>query len=483
MAISFNGQTFPSGVVANKVTVSILPELSQKTVKISGRDGVHDYGTEVGTREIEVDITIKSSSFADLRNKINVLAEMLFTEESKPLIILDSPNRYYMAKLSGSTNLDSIYHHAQGTLKFVCSYPYSISTTQKNFEHKPTSSEEIVGFINNGSATVYPVMEYVFTKSTPYFHIATDKDILMFGSPRNAETQTPVNLRPYVLKDTMSSLTGWSNAPTVQRGVVQGTFASNGYSFSQANGDYGTGSSWHGASMSKGLSEPCQDFHMKTIVGLQCDNIQQMGKVEIYVRDTNGNFVGSVSMKDAWADGRFSQAEAFAGSTPFVQRFAEIKTAWQTFNEGVMELGRIGNTWWAYFAIRNSTTGVHHTQLYREWVDSGRTSMNPITSVQIHVAQLAENPVAPYLWVGDVGVQKIISTKPTSSQSPYIFNEGDVLRIDNEKALVTLNGKPCFDLLDPSSSFLKFKKGSNGVVVSDHTSISNGAVSFTERGL
>lgn len=483
MAINFNGSTLPSGVIVNSVKVSILPELTQNTTKIAGRAGVHDFGTEVGTREIEVEITIKSSSFANLRAIIRSLADMLFTEDSKPLIILDEPNKYYLAKLSGDTNLDSIYHHAQGTLKFTCAYPFAISTAQKNFNHVPTSPEQVIGFLNNGTATVYPIMEYTFTQDTPYFHIATDEDILMFGNPTNIETQAPTELRPLVLSDDMSSLAGWSNATSVPRGVVQGTFSSNGHSFSQANTDYGTGSNWHGASMIKALSETSQDFVLSAIVGLQATSINQMGKVELYVRDANGNIVGSISMKDAWGDGNYSQAEAFAGSYPFVTKFPELKRGWATFNEGVFELSRIGNVWRAYFAIRTSQTLVHHTRYANTWTDTGTTAMNPIASVQIHVAQLASQPVVPILYVADIKVRKIIASNPTPTQSPYVFNTGDILRIDNEKALVTKNGKPCFDILDPSSSFLKFKKGTNGVVVSNHTTISNGTVGFTERWL
>ena len=69
------------------------------------------------------------------------------------------------------------------------------------------------------------------------------------------------------------------------------------------------------------------------------------------------------------------------------------------------------------------------------------------------------------------------------NEVPYIFKTGDILEIDNETGEVLLNCFPYYTDLNPSSKFIKFKKGENGLTVLPANITNNGEIRFVERWL
>lgn len=125
MAIKFNGQSLPSYVKVRNVQVGLLPPVSQKVVEIPGRAGSYDFGNQLGSREIKVDFIIKASSPSDLRTKARDFAKWLYTEEPAQLVILDEPDKCYMAKVTGDTDLQETLRLGEGTVTFYCADPFA----------------------------------------------------------------------------------------------------------------------------------------------------------------------------------------------------------------------------------------------------------------------------------------------------------------------------------------------------------------------
>jgi phage-related protein len=69
----------------------------------------------------------------------------------------------------------------------------------------------------------------------------------------------------------------------------------------------------------------------------------------------------------------------------------------------------------------------------------------------------------------------------TNTYNPIRFKAGDVITIDNRKAIVLRNGQPIFTELDPASDFFSIDKGMNGIVVTPAVADVN--IRFRERWL
>jgi phage-related protein len=86
------------------------------------------------------------------------------------------------------------------------------------------------------------------------------------------------------------------------------------------------------------------------------------------------------------------------------------------------------------------------------------------------------------MYLADINVRELTaSTVDNTTQTPVIFSTGDVVTIDNQRAIVLKNGEPIFSVLDPSSDFFSLKKGTNGLIVSPP--VANVSIRYKERWL
>jgi predicted phage tail component-like protein len=482
MAIIFNNIEIPSFVKVNKVNNPILPPVSQNTVKVSGKAGNISFGNELGSREIEVAISVIADSPSDLRNKIRTLAEWLYYDEPKQLVNMDEPDLYYMAQVTGSTDIDEILKVGQGVITFVCNDPYAYSVDEKVYSIAPITEDAVTDIVNTGNTETFPTMQFTFTQPTTSFSIASGDEFMMFGNPVDETSQTPKDTKPLIFSDDMSNTSLWTNANTVDGGVIEGGgFVSNGWSFRVE--DFGTTTDkWHGASGIRALPTQVQDFKMTVACGFKASHANQLGRVEVYFLDVNGNQIGKVGMNDTSTVGAYPFAEAragfLAGGKYFVKTHGSYKGVWKNWYDGRMEIERVGNKWKAYFAITDSVTGRHHTRLTEFWTDTNNSWMQKVAQIQIHIgAYKAYDPLAT-MYISDVKVWEYL--QPEANQVPYVFQAGDVLEVDSETNGVFLNGEPYYKSLDPSSQFITLEKGVNGVAISPLVT-ENGIIKFKER--
>lgn len=106
-----------------KVRHSLLPPVSNITKRIPGQSGTKYIRTELGERFIDIEVGVKKASKVDLREFCRELAGILYTEEPKKFYLKDEPNKYYMAKLNGSTPLWEFHGLGRVLLQFLCSDP------------------------------------------------------------------------------------------------------------------------------------------------------------------------------------------------------------------------------------------------------------------------------------------------------------------------------------------------------------------------
>lgn len=98
-------------------------------------------------REISVEVTLLRDNWADLRSAVRGIAAWLFTEDDAMLTFSDEPDKYYMARLTGDTDLNELLYTGETTLHFVCADPFAYAVTEKNKYQDPVRN---VNLIANG---------------------------------------------------------------------------------------------------------------------------------------------------------------------------------------------------------------------------------------------------------------------------------------------------------------------------------------------
>jgi len=104
------------------------PQLREYEDTVAGRDGVIDYGTELGKREIEVVFDIDPNDTQFKRRQSQILS-WLKPSSAGELVFSDMPDRYFTAKMTGSLAAEQIGKYGEFRITFKASDPYAYSKT------------------------------------------------------------------------------------------------------------------------------------------------------------------------------------------------------------------------------------------------------------------------------------------------------------------------------------------------------------------
>ncbi|MCA1025790.1 phage tail family protein [Cytobacillus kochii] len=462
--IKFNGIENPSYMLIHSITDSLLPKIETRTLKISGRKGLYNIGSEIGERLIKVSLSILGQDEADLRTKIRAVANWLCTEKPAKFVNLDEPDKYYMAQLTGDSELEEILRKGSVELEFICTNPFAYEDPYIDSLPK-LPSDNTLKLLNDGGLETHPTLKMEFTSNTPEFSIVSSDEFLLFGTSPSGD-QLPMDREQLVFQDEMHSITGWTNASSIDGGIITGTLSADENGMLQADSDYGTGSSWHGASMVKDLGVQLQDFKVVARIGLRGTKALQKGRVEVYLRDINGAVLGKMAFVDNAVTGFHPKAEARAGTLNdghyFVNSYGSYPGVWKDLTNGHMEIERHGNEWRAYFAIYEN--GKYHTRLTKTWIDArDEWTTGKLAQVQVHVGASGSATPASLMRINDL---KVYGSQSVSEiEIANVFTEGDILEINNATGEILKNGKPYYSTLNPASNFIKLKKGVNGIAI------------------
>ncbi|MGG1916053.1 distal tail protein Dit [Priestia megaterium] len=477
---SYAGVDTPAFFIVEKISFEVLPPSTIKSMDIPRKSGAYFINKNLGIRTFSVEFSIKADTAGNVMYYADDLAEWLNYDEPQPLIFRDKPDQTYYAIVSGNSDLTKFSSTGKGKIDFVCLDPHAYGI-EKEYSFAPQNTDPIM-VTNNGNTPAYPILQMQFTKNLADFSVMTDNDALIFGD-FDATTQTAADLKPLYIDDTGASTSGWTNGVSVDGGVVTGTLTSNGYSFQQGSKDYGTGTNWHGGSLIKSLGKQVQDFVLGVRVGFQSSNINQLGRVEVYLLDINGNKIGKMAIRDGHTTGDYPNFEAWAGAvgnggTQFRNTYGDYKGVFKNF-DGIIRIGRVGQKWHCYIA-KVDANGRHNTRAYKEYWDRPLKYQDKVAAIQIHIAQNSTYAPVNVMYVSNVRFSEILSAG--TNQVDYVFRTNDILTIDCNTNEILKNGEPYYEALYPSSSFLKLEKGVNGISVSD-PSIKNGTIKFNERWL
>lgn len=481
--IKFQNKALPKYVKVTDIKYSILPPIENQTEKVYGRAGSYDFGTELGEKVIEVELMIIADNQNDVLKKAREFSTWLYSKELQPLILLDEPDKQYMARVIGDTDVSELYRTGTATIKFLAPSPYAESIAESRIEWKPVDYSPIT-VTNVGSAETYPVVDMVMKKDSTSITLIKDDKFVKIGDDETVG-KTNVPYDPLVLNDPMDTYTGYGTGISVDGGIITGTLSSNGWAVQQANKDYGEyASGWHGGAGVKTLSRQLTDFEVTAMIQHKSLKVNEVGRIEVYLMDANNVVLGKIALTDNAPHGNWSRFEARAGALSggnlFINDFGAVKGVFSDFS-GMIKISRIGRQWSAYIG-KVEEDGRHHARLSKTWFDTNNLySSKKLAKIQVHIGVNGANTPVSNLYLTDLKVHEKSTNIDYTTQTPVIFKAGDTVTIDNQKAIVLKNGQPIFTELDPSSEFFAFERGANGLILSPP--VADVSIRYKERWL
>lgn len=112
-----------SRIVRANVSKSILPEVSMDSVEVPGRPGQAFAGVRLGMRELTVAMRLRLMPDGDVPAAHRELAAALYKDSPRKLVLPDDPGRYYMAVMTGPSDLDNLWYTGGAEVTFTCPDP------------------------------------------------------------------------------------------------------------------------------------------------------------------------------------------------------------------------------------------------------------------------------------------------------------------------------------------------------------------------
>lgn len=114
----------------------IAPATVDRFLSIPGRNGLLDFGADVGARYFNLDCRVITRNYLELQEVIERIASALLDGYGRPKtvkIVLDSrPDRYYLVRYSGSLSIDRLFGLGSFILPLVAVDPYARSLTSSD---------------------------------------------------------------------------------------------------------------------------------------------------------------------------------------------------------------------------------------------------------------------------------------------------------------------------------------------------------------
>lgn len=149
------------------IKTSLLPQISNTSKKIPGKNGEVFVKTELGIRAITSDVEVKGISKGDLSRVLTNLSNVLYTAEPKKLKVHDYDEKYYLAILDGSTDLEEILYYGITELTFIAHDPIAYGATLT----KTVSADTVV--MNYGTYDTKGVFTIVLTADTSLLEVTS----------------------------------------------------------------------------------------------------------------------------------------------------------------------------------------------------------------------------------------------------------------------------------------------------------------------
>lgn len=383
-------------------------------------------------------------------------------------IRLTDQDWFWKGYIDGPMNVPTLVNgFAEFEVTIVLADPYKYSSAM----YYNTAISDSLDVVNEGTAnTNFTVEARALETSTMFMITKGNEDYFMLGKAEDAFKNT-VNNNPYIIKDQMTTLAGWTTLQTgqvddvVTGGTVKGNFDTGGEGSQFRAFNYGAPDNnreWHGPAIRKSLNDTAQDFSAIARIKL-FDRKTGVGKGFVHLVDENGDLVCSFGLLDghqSYSRVRFvvrlydnygtpKQILDYAGgsSQAYGDDFIYLK---------VVRKGELFELYtWKY--AEKSDGSIRVTSRYSTtFTDRGLQFQRPVRQVYLYAATYSLYDTLP-VYFDYLGIVKL--KEPGENENQLIIQPGDMINIDTQSHLVTINGEPRTDLKDFGSNYFNIEPG------------------------
>lgn len=467
--ITFNGITKPYLYLLRGSERPAWAPIENQIIDVPGRPGGYISESKVQVRRLNLAVGLKVPIGMNLEQLKEEMAAWLITDNEAELVISDEPNRNYYAKIEGTFDPENLVRFGTGVLTFICPDPYKYGPEQtKDITTNPMINVQ-------GTAPTGPILTVTLKAPTAYLAISNGEQMNLVGNPVSVD-ETPVERYTRRYWSQADSLVGWTAPASVEGGAVSGTMATDGFKFSASN--YGTGSGWHGPAMKRSLPEILTDFRVDALVELFNDT-SKWGKIIISGLDQANNVVFSMSLGDAYSTpqalGQVRAGNQGAGHN-IISHIGQ-PPVWNNF-VGLLRIGRIKNTWFAYISRFDMRTGKYDAGMYKEWADNEKIFTRTLAQIQIQMVSYGTRTPA-ISKLEDIKVFRINDLTPT--QIPLIGVEGDVIEFDHVNDIIRRNGEDITKEKAFIGEYFSLNPGENYIVMDPVDVIQSAEVRWRDK--
>ncbi len=482
----FNEKELP--IMITKVNRNITPSFTNETVSIGSAKGEIFQYNVYKSKQIEISYQIYNRRAEYLVNFRRGLSALIYTDEPKKLIFSDEPNIYYNAILDGEQTLEEEEYKSSGILRFLIPDGVAHSVAEKTAENYGSNQ---ITLENNGTESVPINIKTTMKSDNGYIAFTLGDRFYQIGKPEEADGkhyEESVKLFDDHLYEDKGWLVNQGITPPVtserlQNGVVKYVKESTNEGYATTK-DYGSGNSWHGASLTKIVPKDVNNkYPVNWKVAYRFDfNTDgavfkgvQVGHTSVTMIDENDDIICSIIFEDTSPVNEYYYMAVFIGN----------KNVWHTDStfpmakKGVTARGdygpavtaeKIGNQ----VTIRFNNFGICKTF----YVDNPEAELRKITwygaayKDNFHT----ENNVLRALHVIKHNVDRY-------EDIPNYFSNGDIVEIDGASGSVYINDAYDTDVADIGSQPLLLPPGQHtlGIITSSFASVPDVEVTYQER--
>lgn len=482
----FNEKELP--IMITKVNRNITPSFTNETVSIGSAKGEIFQYNVYKSKQIEISYQIYNRRAEYLVNFRRGLSALIYTDEPKKLIFSDEPNIYYNAILDGEQTLEEEEYKSSGILRFLIPDGVAHSVAEKTAENYGSNQ---ITLENNGTESVPINIKTTMKSDNGYIAFTLGDRFYQIGKPEEVDGkhyEESVKLFDDHLYEDKGWLVNQGITPPVtserlQNGVVKYVKESTNEGYATTK-DYGSGNSWHGASLTKIVPKDVNNkYPVNWKVAYRFDfNTDgavfkgvQVGHTSVTMIDENDDIICSIIFEDTSPVNEYYYMAVFIGN----------KNVWHTDStfpmakKGVTARGdygpavtaeKIGNQ----VTIRFNNFGICKTF----YVDNPEVELRKITwygaayKDNFHT----ENNVLRALHVIKHNVERY-------EDIPNYFSNGDIVEIDGASGSVYINDAYDTDVADIGSQPLLLPPGQHtlGIITSSFASVPDVEVTYQER--
>ena len=260
LTVTFDGHDITKYLRVSSLNRGVRTSRNSRTETRKEKKGVIFLGTESFLSKIEMGFVLRH----DLIEKRRKLAEILNVNEPKPLEFSDEPDKYYLAFPTGDINVDEKVFLGYGTITWEIPDGVAYSKAEYVFSNEDSDGtlQDFIVVDNPGTEPMLLEMEATFNSDNGFLGLENDdrSTLALFGNVEEVDGYH-YETSDLLFDDHLTKDKGWilNNGVTppvtperLQVGtvtyVVEDSATDEGY---VKPSGYGTGTSWHGPSLTK----------------------------------------------------------------------------------------------------------------------------------------------------------------------------------------------------------------------------------------